>query len=242
VALVISPDQADSSRTHPGRRRRLPRVALASSVVVLILALSLGWTFRRPWFQGNLGIVEAGHVIRSAQPTSQLPGWIRDYQLRSILNLRGGSTADWWYVAELKAARAGGVSFYDFPLSATKRPTRRDLLVLIDTLRSCRYPLLIHCKSGADRTGLATSLYLMVHRGMPPEQAESAFTLEHGHVPLGGPEHLHKPLKEYAAWLAARGLRHSPDRFREWVKNEYNAPDGREDPPPLKPGPRTRRQ
>jgi protein tyrosine phosphatase (PTP) superfamily phosphohydrolase (DUF442 family) len=242
VAQVISPEQADSSGMRPDRRRRLRRIGLASAVVLGLLALSLCWTFRRPWFQGNLGFVDAGRVIRSAQPTSQLLASIRDYRLRSILNLRGGSPADWWYDAEVKAAQASGVSFYDFPLSATKRPTRHELLVLTDTLRSCPYPLLIHCKSGADRTGLVSALYLMIRCGVPPEQAEKAFTLEHGHVPLFGPEHLHEPLKEYAAWLAARGRTHSPDRFRDWVKNEYGSPDGSEDPPPLKPGPRQRHE
>jgi protein tyrosine phosphatase (PTP) superfamily phosphohydrolase (DUF442 family) len=240
VAQVILAEQDDSARSDPARRRRLRRIALTSSSVLVLLAMSLCWTFRRPWFQGNLGIVEAGRVIRSAQPTSQLPAWIRDYRLRSILNLRGGSPADWWYDAEVKAAQAAGVRFYDYPLCATRRPTRHELLVLIDTLRSCPYPLLIHCKSGADRTGLASALYLMIGRGVPPDQAENAFTLEHGHIPLCGPEHLHEPLKEYAAWLAAHGLTHSPDRFRDWVKNEYNSRDGPEDPPPLKPGPRPR--
>ena len=98
-------------------------------MLVVAGALTLCWAFRRPWFQGNLGIVDAGRVIRSAQPTSQLPGWIREYRLSSILNLRGGSPADWWYDAEVKAAAQGGVAFYDFPLSATRRPTRRELLV-----------------------------------------------------------------------------------------------------------------
>jgi hypothetical protein len=209
--------------------------------VVVVLAASLCWTFRRPWFRGNLGVVDAGRVIRSAQPTSQLPAWIRKYGLRSIFNLRGGGSADWWYDAEVKAARDGGVCFYDWPLSATRRPSRRELLVLIDTLRACPYPLLIHCKSGADRTGLASALYLMMQRGVPPEQAEGAFTLEYGHVPLCGPEHLHEPLREYAAWLAARGLSHSPDRFRGWVKTEYRSPDRSDDPPPLAAGPRHRR-
>ncbi len=241
MAQVSFPDQAELTRTRVGRRRRVRRLALATTTALVVLALSLCWTFRRPWFQGNLGTVDAGRVIRSAQPTDQLPAWIRDYGLRSILNLRGGSKADWWYDAEVKATVAGGVSFYDFPLSATRRPSRRELLVLIDTLENCPYPLLIHCKSGADRTGLASALYLMVRRGTPPEEAEKAFTLEHGHVPLGGTEHLHEPLNEYAAWLAAHGLSHSPDRFRGWVKSEYISPDGAVDPAPLEPGPRSRR-
>jgi hypothetical protein len=240
VAMLTSADQTEAPAVGAGRRRRLRRIALATSFVLVALTVGLCWTFRRPWFEGNLGVVEAGRVIRSAQPTSQLPAWIRDYRLRSILNLRGGSAADGWYDAEVKAAQSGGVSFYDFPISATRRPSRRELLVLIDTLGTCPYPLLIHCKSGADRTGLASALYLMIQRGIPPEQAEKAFTLEHGHIPLCGPEHLHEPLDEYAAWLADRGLAHSPDRFRDWVKHEYQSPGSRDDPPPLKPGPRIR--
>ncbi len=240
VAQVILTEKVNTPSGRPGRRRRLRRVALTSTLVLVILALSTCWIFRRPWFQGNLAVVDAGRVVRSAQPTSHLPEWIREYGIRSILNLRGGSAADWWYEAEVKTALGGGVTFYDFPISATKRPSRRELLVLIDTLRSCTYPLLIHCKSGADRTGLASALYMMVERGIPPERAEDAFTLEHGHVPLCGPEHLHEPLREYAAWLAARGLVHSPDRFRDWVKNDYASPEGSVDPLPLMPGPRQR--
>jgi protein tyrosine phosphatase (PTP) superfamily phosphohydrolase (DUF442 family) len=241
VAQIALPDQDSSAESRTRRIRLRWRVSLAAAVLTILLVIGLCWVFRRPWFQGNLGVVDAGRVIRSAQPTSQLPEWIRDYRLRSILNLRGGGPDDWWYDAEIKAAEAGGVSFYDFPLNATRRPTRHDLLVLIDTLRSCPYPLLIHCKSGADRTGLASAIYLMTRRGMPPEEAEGAFTLDHGHVPLGGPEHLHEPLNEYAAWLAAHGLSHSPERFRDWVKNDYRSSGSRDEPAPLKPGPRPRR-
>jgi protein tyrosine/serine phosphatase len=174
VVRVSLPTKAVSAPLSTVRRRRALRIVLAGTFVVVVLCLALCWEFRRPWFQGNLGVVDAGRVIRSAQPTTQLPTWIRQYGLRSILNLRGGSHADWWYDAEVKAAEAGGVCFYDFPLSATKRPTRRELLVLIDTLESCSYPLLIHCKSGADRTGLASALYFMVRCGTPPRQAERA--------------------------------------------------------------------
>ncbi len=144
--------------------------------------------------------------------------------------------------AEVKTSLASGVSFYDFPLSATTRPTRRELLTLIDTLNSCPYPLLIHCKSGADRTGLASAIYRMIRRNESPDRAERSFSLAFGHIPLGGTEHLHEPLDEYAAWLTARGIEHTPVRFRDWVKNVYESADRTADPPPLRPGPRPQRR
>ncbi len=232
------PNPVATARTSSGSRRHTAKVATVLLVVVLLVLCCL---FRRPWFHGNLGVVDAGRVFRSAQPTTQLTAWIRDYHLRSILNLRGGSYADSWYEAEVQAAKDSGVSFYDLPLSATRRPSRCDLLTIIDTLKSCPYPLLIHCKSGADRTGLASAVYRLIQLGETPEQAELAFSLEFGHIPLGGTEHLHEPLREYAAWLAARGFSHTPERFRDWVRNDYDSTDDPRDPPPLRPGPRFRR-
>jgi hypothetical protein len=240
VATTAPHDKASSTMaTARGFRRHPVKTALT---LLIVLVMGTCWFFRRPWFLGNLGEVDAGRVLRSAQPTTQLRNLIRDYRIRSILNLRGGSTSDWWYDAEVKASEASGVAFYDFPLSATKRPTRLELLILIDILKACPYPLLIHCKAGADRTGLASALYRMIQRGDPPTQAEGSFSFEFGHIPLGGTEHLHEPLDEYAAWLTARGLVHTPDRFRDWVKNVYEPADVTADPPPYQPGPRLSRR
>ena len=147
------------------RRRRILRAALAITLAATTTFLIY---FRRPLFQGNRGVVDAGLVYREAQPVGDVAGLIRTARLASILNLRGGGPDDPWYAAEVEAARAAGVDFYDLPMSATKRPTRRELLTLLDVFSRCKYPLLIHCKSGSDRTGLAAGLYLMTRRGVPP--------------------------------------------------------------------------
>jgi protein tyrosine phosphatase (PTP) superfamily phosphohydrolase (DUF442 family) len=213
----------------------------AAVIALVVCALSLTWVFRRPWFEGNLAVVDEGRVIRSAQPTSQLPRLVAEYGLRSILNLRGGNPADSWYDAEVRTAQTSNLAFYDLPLSATRRPTRRELLLLFDILARCPYPLLIHCKSGADRTGLASALYLMTRKGERPEQAEGTFALEFGHIPIAGTQHLHEPLHEYADWLKARRLSHTAERFRDWVKNDYRSSDPAIDPPLWPTGPRPRR-
>lgn len=228
-------DGAVESSSRRVSRRFLLRLAL---VAILACAAVPGSLLLRPWTGSNLGIVHGGRVIRAAQPTSGLPALIHDYHLASILNLRGGSARDWWYTDEVETARKSQVDFFDLPLSATKRPSRRDLLRLIGTLDRCEYPLLIHCKAGADRTGLATAIYLMMHCNETPRQALRAFTIYHSHVPLFGTEHLHEPIDEYAIWLDAKGLEHTPERFRAWVKNDYVSNDPAIDPPPLEPGPR----
>ena len=230
----MTDDPRDDIAARRARRRR----RLASALAVALVATTV--TFRRPWFAGNFGVVEPGRVYRAAQPRDedQVRRLIRGHGLASILNLRGGSLADPWYAAEVRVTRERGVDFYDFPMSATRRPTRRELLVLLDLFGRCRYPVLIHCKSGSDRTAMASALYLMAGRGVGPERAGRAFSLAYGHVPFGGPEHLHAPFLEYGAWLKARGLPHTPERFRRWVERDY--PD---DAPtnafrPLRPGPR----
>ena len=189
---------------------RLFRRAIRSGLLAFLLGATVpAGLLLRPWLDGNVGVVDPGRVIRAAQPTTGLGRLIKDHHLASILNLRGGSQSDSWYAAEVQTAASCGVSFFDLPLSATKRPSRRDLLLLIDVLDRCPYPLLIHCKA-SDRTGLASAIYLMMQRGESPRQAAGTFSIFHSHVPFFGPEHLHEPLDEYARWLDAQALPHSP--------------------------------
>ncbi len=200
------------------------------------LAVS-GWRIAtRP----NFGAVDPGRVYRCAQPKDNLDQILGRYGLKTVLNLRGGSEADDWYLNEVRATVRRNVDFYDLPLSASRRPTRRELLVVLDLLDRCRYPLLIHCKSGADRTGLVSGLYRLSVLREPPERALGAFSIGYGHVPLFGPERLHEPFVEYAAWLEGQHLAHTPARFRGWVEREYRSDDARVDFPPLNTGPRPR--
>lgn len=215
------------------RRRRIVAVGL-----LLLVALGAMVLFRNSLFHRNFGVVAAGLVYRSAQPKENLKSLADTYEVASILNLRGGGSSDAFYSDEVRLAIAQGIDFYDYPMSANRRPKRRDLLTLIDLFERCRYPLLIHCKSGSDRTGLASGLYLMVRSGTPPEKALNAFSLFYGHVPLFGPENLHEPFDEYAVWLKSKGLAHSPERLRDWVENDYRADDPVREIPPLRAGPR----
>ena len=219
-----------------------PRWVRAGLLTILIGGVvGYGSVTRRQWFEGNFGVVEANRVYRSAQPTKNLRPLIAANQIASVLNLRGGSMRDPWYVDEVATTQELGVAFYDLSMSATKRPSRSQILTLLDLFRRCKYPLLIHCRQGADRTGMAAGLYLLSERSLPPERAMAEFTISHGHVPLFGPEHLHEPFDEYAGYLTTEHLTHSPEQFRDWVEHHYVADDGLMAITPLDSGPRVRR-
>ncbi|AMV39896.1 hypothetical protein VT85_20860 [Planctomyces sp. SH-PL62] len=238
----LIPIQPTDARTDPDPTPTRRGWTLRRTARVLVLASLLGvaaFAFR-PYYSQNLGVVDPGRAYRSAQPTSRLDAMIREHGLATVLNLRGGDADDPWYVNEVRATEEAGVDFYDLPLSAVRRPRRRELLLLIDVITTCRLPVLFHCRAGADRTGLATVVYNLMIAGQPPEAAMAGFTLYHNHVPLFGPERLHEPINEYSAWLSEQGLAHTPERFRTWVRDDYRADDPSVDPRPLAVGPRVR--
>lgn len=238
--MINDPSQVepapDTALVRPRRswKQRLRRITIVSTVLLIVASI----VFYRPLFLGNFGVVAPGLVYRTAQPHGNLDSLIERHKIATVLNLRGGSPKDGWYVSEVEATAKHKTAFYDLSMSATKRPARRDLLAVIDVVQKCDYPLLIHCRKGADRTGMACGIYRMLREGWSPEQALSEFTIFHIHVPLFGPEKLHAPFNEYAAWLKTEGVEHTPDRFVKWAREVYQANDRAENYRPVTPGPR----
>lgn len=224
--------QARPARASRSRGRRVRLGLLVAALVVFVVVAY------RPLFLGNFATVDPGRVYRSAQPGREFDQTIRRHRLGSVVNLRGGSLSDAFYRDEAGVAERLGIEFYDLPLGATRRPSRRELMLAIAVLNRCRYPILIHCKWGSDRTAMMSALYRMIRLGEPPERAVGEFSLAHGHVPLFGPEKLHEPFAEYAAWLRQEGLTHDPARFRHWIEREYRADDPFTSWPSIRPGPR----
>lgn len=229
------PDSAVHS-VHGRRRRRRRLVILGILLASTAWAL---WTFQLPLFANNRAAVDSQQAYRSAQPGDDLDAFVREHGIASILNLRGGWPRDGYYRNELDVVERHGVRFYDLAMSATRRPDRHELLALIDVFESGPFPILIHCKQGADRTGLAVAIYRMVRLGQPPDQALDSFSLRHAHFAAFGTERLHEPLKEYRESLAREEVTHTPKRFRDWVLWTYEDEDhpGVE-PPRLEAGPR----
>lgn len=136
---------------------------------------------------GNFHVLVAGEAYRSAQPS---PNRIRalkaQYGVATILNLRGENIGKPWYDAEAAAARDAGLTLLNFRLSASEDLTDAAVAKLIALMRDAPKPLLIHCRNGADRTGIASALYVAAIKGEGEEAAERQLSPLYGHVAFFG--------------------------------------------------------
>ncbi len=165
---------------------------LVATIAGVALALLVGVLTFQAWLRadGNLHEVKAGEYYRSAQPSAEkLDSYIRRYGLKTVLNLRGAHGEADWYREEQRVTAAHGVLLVDFPMSAQADLSRDDALKLVEIMRNAPKPILVHCKTGADRTGLATAIYAYKIAGMTEAEAEAQLSPRYGHfgIPLFSP-------------------------------------------------------
>jgi uncharacterized protein (TIGR01244 family) len=148
-----------------------------------ISACVAGGFFAHQFITNNFHTVVAGELYRSAQPSpTDLARYKADFGVATILNLRGANPGKPWYDEEIAAARKLGVTVIDIPLSASRELSPNEVTGVIAAMKSAQKPLLIHCKSGADRSGLASALYLASIARVGEEQAEGQLSMRYGHV------------------------------------------------------------
>jgi protein tyrosine phosphatase (PTP) superfamily phosphohydrolase (DUF442 family) len=118
--------------------------------------------FLRAIYSNHFPVAEG--VWRSNQPS---PGRLETLKMRgfrTILTLRG-QTKNSFALLETEACARLGLRLECCGMSATALGPRSRMLELLDLFDRIERPFLIHCKSGADRTGLASALYLL-HFGL----------------------------------------------------------------------------
>ena len=136
-----------------------------------------------PYFIHNVHTVVPGVVYRSAQLSPEkLSSLVEEKGVRTVLNLRGASPGEGWYDGEKAAATTAGIRHIDYELSSKREVPPRQAEELIRIMQEAPKPLLIHCWGGADRTGLASALYLYALAEKPVEHASSALSWRYHHL------------------------------------------------------------
>nr|WP_245218774.1 tyrosine-protein phosphatase [Rubellimicrobium aerolatum] len=198
-----SPRTRSTDLSDPAARRR----ALLHYNLIDHAILRHHWT--------NMDEIAPG-VWRSNQPTHARFVEIRAAGIKSILNLRGTAEQP-RFLFEKESCEALGLRLTSVMLHARKPPARDQVLKLFEAFRTLERPFLMHCKSGADRAGFASALYLMAHEGWTVAQARRHLSFRYLHVRASKAGVLGRVLDLYEARLA-RG----PIGIEEWFATDYD--------------------
>ena len=154
-------------------------------------------------------------VWRSNHPPGSRFAAIKTAGINTVLTLRGasGNPSD---LLEREACAAHGITLHFIALQARAAPTRAQIAELIALFRRLPRPFLMHCKSGADRAGFASAVYLMVIIGEPVERARRMLSWHYLHFRWSKTGVLDRVLDLYAARSAQ-----SPISFETWAATEY---------------------
>jgi protein tyrosine phosphatase (PTP) superfamily phosphohydrolase (DUF442 family) len=207
----------DVSSRRKASRLRLALSLAAGAGIALIL-----FEAYRVLIGYNGHVVLPGQVYRSAQPgADDLRAAVKAYGLRTVFNLRGPCKGLDFYDEEVAACTELGVAHEDFEFSAVRLPDVKQLRRFVTALEQAEQPILLHCKRGSDRTGLASVIAAVLIGGVPYEQAKGQLSLRYAHLAFGPTRQMSAFFAIYEGWLAKHGHEHSRERLRHWLLEEY---------------------
>lgn len=162
----------------------------------------------------NLHEIRPG-VWRSNQPSPKRVRAAAEAGVRTILNLRGPRADGGWRL-EKEACDQHGMALVDFTIRSRAVPDRDCVLEAKRVFEQLQYPMLMHCKSGADRAGIMSALYLLLMEKASAAEAAEQLSLRYLHVRQAKTGLLDAFIDTFAE-AEARGL-----SFLEWVESELD--------------------
>ena len=153
---------------------------------------------------------------RSAQPA---PGQIAAFArkgIKTIVNLRGGREHGGWPLQK-EACERHGIRLVDFVLRSRGALDRETILSAQAFFAELQEPALVHCKSGADRAGFFSALYLLIHEKRPLAEAMAQLSLRYGHFRFAKTGILDAFFEAYRREGEAKGI-----GFLDWAATVYD--------------------
>jgi protein tyrosine/serine phosphatase len=154
---------------------------------------------------------------RSAQPAPHHVGWLASRGIKTIVNLRGGEQTYGTRWLEQRACARYGVNLVELKLKSRAAPSRAVFQSIRKLLENVEYPILVHCKSGADRAGLMSVMIRHVRDGVPIKDAKDQLSLRYGHFRNADTGVLDAVFDRYLDDAAATGI-----EFWDWIEQVYD--------------------
>ena len=109
------------------------------------------------------------HIYRGAQPTADGIRNLAKFGVRTIIDLRRG---DEHSKDEETLVKQAGMHYVSVPMKGLAAPSDQQMATILGLLDdSSGWPVFIHCRRGADRTGTVIACYRIAHDHWPNEKA-----------------------------------------------------------------------
>jgi len=125
-------------------------------------ALIKGWVYKGWVQEDHFFEVEPGKLYRCSQlPPSRLEQYIKQYGIKTIINLSGDEPFYWVSNYEKELAQKYNIVLFNYKTNALIVTPVDRVRTQLAMLLSAPQPILVHCFAGSDRTGEACALYLL---------------------------------------------------------------------------------
>ncbi|MBO1927658.1 protein-tyrosine-phosphatase [Thiomicrorhabdus sp. 6S2-11] len=141
----------------------------------------------------------------------------RKYKIQTILSVRRADTTG-AYLLEKEACEEQDIKLINHAMSSRQLPTIEDVLTSKEILLNAKYPILIHCKSGADRAGMMSVFYKHFVEGLPISEALAQLSMKYGHfrwADTGKLDFFFEAFLDFAK-------QHPDVSFEEWLTEHYD--------------------
>ncbi|MEQ8823698.1 MAG: protein tyrosine phosphatase [Filomicrobium sp.] len=156
---------------------------------------------------------------RSAQPAPHQLRTVKRAGVKTIVNLRGERACGSYWLEKRQCEKLG-LEFIDFQIRSRAAPTVEEFRRTKELFERLEYPMLMHCKSGADRAGLMSVLYRHFKQGWPIAKAKQELSFKYGHIRQADTGILDAVFERYLA-----ETHEFPMDFMEWVETRYDPED-----------------
>ncbi|MFT3809330.1 MAG: sulfur transferase domain-containing protein [Micropepsaceae bacterium] len=202
------------SVVRPGDTPIFPRLTGAARRRAMLHMLFADHGVFRTFFNTRSKISD--EMWRSSQPLPYQINGAAKLGIKTIVNLRGDGDNSFYRFEEEFCQRAG-ITLVNFIINSREAPIRETVLAAKELFAGIEYPALMHCKSGADRAGLMSALYLHFRKGLPVAEAKRQLSLRYGHVRQAKTGILDFFLQSYLDFNAR-----TPMAFEDWVRDVYD--------------------
>lgn len=173
--------------------------------------------FLRTFFNNQHHI--GGEMYRANQPSPKRIAQLAKDGVKTILNLRGESDKG-YYALEKEACAKHGITLVNLRMYSRDTPKKHKIHALKELFDTMEYPVVMHCKSGADRTGITGVLYRHLKMGDPIEMAMEQLELKYLHVKAGKTGMLDFFFNDYLTYAKTNSV-----SFMDWIDGDYDRLD-----------------